>query len=55
MILVLPICYIIAVILFWWIPFNPKWCLILIIIGGIYDLSRDIINIIGLKKRGEEK
>lgn len=40
MILVLPILYLVAMYLLEEIPFNPKWCLILIAIGGVYDLIR---------------
>jgi hypothetical protein len=49
MILILPILYIIAMYFLEQIPFNPKWCLILIAIGGVYDLLRKLINRIGLE------
>ena len=49
MILILPILYLVAMFLLDEIPFNPKWCLILIAIGGVYDLLRKLIGRIGLK------
>lgn len=44
MILTLPLIYLILCFFFEQIWFHPAWCLGLIMIGGVYDLTRNIIE-----------